>query len=162
MGHTLAFASHFRRLLTSPPVRVNIRIDHAAPGSHLIWDIENTGESPVTLTKLIVHGKRGTADTVPLGLPHVLAPQDHLVLPTDVDWSLLKAKSVAAADVDGTEYKAPRGQLAEVCDRLRASIDRHESSLSARDFLLGASEMAFGVVILGLGVFMLLWAIATG
>jgi hypothetical protein len=162
MAHTLTLSSHFRRWLTSPPVRVSIQIDHGAPGSHLLWDIENTGPEPVTLTRLIVHGKRGAADTVPLGLPHVLEPADHLVLPTDVDWSLLSASSIAAADAEGNEYAAPRAQLEAVRAKLRESIDRRESSLSARDFLSGAADMAFGVVILGLGFFMLMWAIATG
>lgn len=143
-------------------VRVSIHIDHGVPGSHLIWDIENTGDAPVTLTKLIVHGKRGAADTVPLGLPHVLRPNDRLVLPTDVDWSLLSAASVAAADAEGNEYAAPHRELAAIHEQLRQSIERPPTSISARDFLFGAADMALGVAILGLGVFMLMWAIATG
>jgi hypothetical protein len=162
MAHTLTLSSHFRRFMSREPVRVSIHVDHGVPGSHLIWDIQNTSNTPITLTKLIVRGRRGTADTVPLGLPHVLGPQDHLVLPTDVDWSLLAATAVAAGDADGNEYEAPRRQLEEVRDRMRQSIDRRESPISARDFLFGAADMAFGVVILGLGFFMLMWAIATG
>lgn len=162
MTHTLGLTSHFRRFVGRQAIRVSIHVDHGAPGAHLIWDIENTSDRPVALSKLIVHGRRGAADAVPLGLPHILGPQDHLVLPTDVDWSLLAATSVAAADAAGNEYRAPRAQLAAVRARLRESIDRREASVSAREFLFGAADMAFGVVLLGLGVFMLMWAIATG
>ena len=40
--------------------------------------------------------------------------------------------------------------------------DRRTPQLSAQDFLHGATELAFGVVILGLAFFMLMWVIATG
>ena len=133
-------------------IRVAIRLDREAPGAHLIWNITNVGSSAVTLTKLIVHGHRGAVDTVPLGLPHILKPEESTLLPTDVDWSLLAAKSVAVADDSGREYPASR----------RALIDRRVYVTSARDFLFGATDLAFGVVILGLGFFMLMWVIATG
>jgi len=162
MAQTLTSTSRLWRLFTRSGLRLSIRIDHGFPGSHLIWDIENDGDRPIILTKLIVHGPKGAADTVPLGLPHVLAPRDQLVLPTDVDWSLLRAKSVAAVDVDGEEYAAPRRQLAAVRAQMRDSIARPATTLSARDFLSGAADLTLGVAILGLGVFMLLWAIATG
>lgn len=162
MTHTLTSLTGFWRFFTRPALRVSIQIDHGVPGSHLIWHIENTGDRPITLTRLVVHGKHGVADPVPLGLPPVLAPRDHLVVPTDVDWSLLNAKSVAAVDVDGREYEAPRRQLAAIRARMRDSIDRPATSLSARDFLSGAADLAFGVAILGLGFFMLMYAIATG
>jgi hypothetical protein len=41
-------------------------------------------------------------------------------------------------------------------------IERRDYAPSAKDWLSGATDMAFGVVILGLGFFMLLWVIATG
>jgi hypothetical protein len=47
-------------------------------------------------------------------------------------------------------------------DQLRQLIDRRVFNTSARDFLTGAADLAFGVVILGLGFFMLMWVIATG
>lgn len=162
MTQTLTSLTDIWRFITRRPVRLSIDIDHGVPGSHLIWDIENTGDCPVILRKLVVHGQNGSTDTVSLGLPHVLAPRDHLVLPTDVDWSLLNAKSVAAVDVDGREYPAPRRQLAAICAQMRDAIARPANSLSARDFLSGAADLAFGVAILGLGVFMLMYAIATG
>jgi hypothetical protein len=150
------------QLFEHPGVKVTIRIDKSAPGAHLIWDIVNTGTGPVTLTKLIVHGRNGAGDTVPLGLPKVLAPQDRIILPTDVDWSLLAAKSIAVADSAGQEHHAARGQLVAIQDQLRQLIDRRVYNTSARDFLSGAADLAFGVVILGLGFFMLMWVIATG
>jgi hypothetical protein len=143
-------------------VRVMIRLDRDAPGAHLIWDITNVGNTPVTLTKLIVHGAKGAADTVPLGLPRRLDPLDSAVLPTDVDWSLLAAKSVAVADSTGREHEASRRELAKIQEHLRELIDRRVYTSSARDFLFGATDLAFGVVILGLGFFMLMWVIATG
>jgi hypothetical protein len=143
-------------------IRVTIRLDREAPGAHLIWDVTNVGPTPVTLTKLIVHGRRGAADTVPLGLPKVLAPQDRVLLPTDVDWSLLGAVSIAVADANGREHRASRREVATVQDHLRQLIDRRVYTASARDWLFGATDLAFGVVILGLGFFMLMWVIATG
>src|SRR5262249_55713840 len=143
-------------------VNVAIRLDREAPGAHLIWEITNVGATPVVLTKLIVHGGRGKNDTVPLGLPRLLNAQDSAVLPTDVDWSLLAAKSVAVADSTGREHEASRRELANIQEHLRQLIDRRVYTPSAREFLFGATDLAFGVVILGLGFFMLMWVIATG
>ena len=153
---------HSGRLFEQPGIKVAIRLDRPEPGAHLVWDIVNTGPSPVTLTRVVVRGRSGSGDTVPLGLPKVLAAQDHLVLPTDVDWGLLAARSVAVVDSTGCEYPAARGQLAAVQDQLRQLIDRRVHHTSARDFLSGAADLAFGVAILGLGFFMLMWVIATG
>jgi hypothetical protein len=150
------------RLFEPKGVQVSIRLDRPEPGAHLIWDIVNTGPQAVTLTKLIVHGRRGAGDTVPLGLPRVLAPQDRIFVPTDVDWSLLAAKSIAVADTTGHEHHASKGQLVAIQDQLRRLIDRRVYNTSARDFISGAADLAFGVVILGLGFFMLMWVIATG
>jgi hypothetical protein len=162
MEQTLTFITGFWRNLTRAPVRVSLEIDHDVPGSHLIWDIANTGDRPVTLTKLLVDVRNGVSHTMPLGLPHVLAPQDHLILPTDIDWTILNARSVAAVDEHGREYHAPRQQLASIRNQMRAAIDRPANNLSARDFLFGAADLVFGVMILGLGFFMLMYAIATG
>jgi hypothetical protein len=162
MTQTLTSLATFWRSDSRSPLRIAIDIDHGVPGSHLIWHIENAADEPVTLTRLLIRGANGTTDTVPLGLPHVLAPSDHLVLPTDVDWSLLNAKSVAAVDVDGREYHAPQRQLAAIRAQMRDAIARPADSLSAHDFLSGAADLAFGVAILGLGLFMLMYAIATG
>ena len=162
MAYALTLGSQFRNWFTPSSVRVGLRVDHGVPGSHLIWDVQNTGAEPATLTKLVVRGPRGKKTTMGLELPHVLAPQDRFVLPTDVDWGLLSAQSVAFVDTDGCEYRAPKHQFTEVRDQLRATIERRSTSLSARDFLFGAAEMAFGLAILGLGFFMLMWAIATG
>jgi len=148
--------------LNGNAIHVTIRLDREAPGAHLIWDITNTSSATVTLTKLIVHGRHGAADTVPLELPRALGPQEGVVFPTDVDWSLLAAKSVAVADDRGREHEASRRELANIQDHLRQLIDRRAYVTSARDFLFGATDLAFGVVILGLGFFMLMWVIATG
>jgi hypothetical protein len=143
-------------------VRVTIHLDREAPGAHLIWDITNVGGTPVTLAGLVIHGGKGKNNTIPLGLPRLLEPQDSAVLPTDVDWSLLAAKSVAVVDSTGREYGASRRELATIQEHLRELIDRRVHTPSAREFLFGATDLAFGVVILGLGVFMLMWVIATG
>ena len=150
------------RIFEPEGVRVTIRLDRPEPGAHLIWDIFNTGPRSVTLTKLIVHGRGSAADTVPLGLPRVLAPMDRITLPTDVDWSLLAARSIAAADCTGHEHHASKRQLVAIQEQLRRLIDRRVYAASARDFITGAADLAFGVVILGLGFFMLMWVIATG
>jgi len=164
---TLSLAAYafwrYRSAVFSPDaVRVTIHLDREAPGAHLLWDITNVSDAPVTITKLIVHGGKGKNDTVPLGLPRVLSPQDSAVVPTDVDWSLLAARSVAVADSTGREHEAPRRELARIQEHLRELIDRRVYTPSAREFLFGVTDLAFGAVILGLGVFMLMWVIATG
>jgi hypothetical protein len=160
MPQTLTSLTGLWRALTRPALRLSIRIDHAPPGSHLIWDIENGSERAIVLTKLIIRGEK--TETVPLALPHVLAPRDRMVLPTDVDWGFLAAKGLAAVDVDGCEYDAPRRELAAARSQMRESIARPATTLSARDFLFGAADLTVGMAILGLGIFMLMWAIATG
>ena len=144
------------------PLRIAIGLDRWTSGAHLIWDIVNTASTPMTLTRIVVHGRRGAADGVPLGLPTVLQPSDRIRLAIDVDWTVISARSIAAVDSAGVEHLAPARQLASVQKRLRETIDRRTSVVSARDFLFGASDLVFGVVILGLGVFMLMWMIATG
>ncbi len=142
-------------------VRVNIRLDRDAPGAHLIWDVTNAADHVVTLQKLIVHGRHGATAAFPAGLPRLLQPEDRVLIPTDVDWSLLAAKSVAVIDDDGHEHVVSRAELANVQEHLRQLIDRRVYTASARDWLFGATDLAFGVVILGLGFFMLMWMIAT-
>jgi hypothetical protein len=131
-----------------------------------MWDISNIGPRPLTVTKLVIHTRAGrdaaSADAVPLGLPHVLGTEDHVLLPTDVDWTLLSARSIAVCDADGREHPVSRAQLRAIQDQLGALIDRRIYTPSAKDWLYGATDMAFGVVILGLGFFMLMWVIATG
>jgi len=151
-------AAIFRR----DPIRVTIRLDRDSPGAHLIWEVTNVSAEPIIITKLIVHGRKGTNDTVPLGLPRLLDADDLALLPTDVDWSLITAKSVAVADSTGREYKASHQKLARIQEHLRELIDRRGYTTSAREFLFGVADLAFGAVILGLGVFMLMWVIATG
>jgi hypothetical protein len=143
-------------------VRVALRLDRAPPGAHLIWELLNAGQTPVRLTKLIVHGRHGGIDTYPSGLPKVLAPQDRLYVPIDVDWSLLAARSVAVADADGHEHPAPRRELATIQNHLRETIDSRVQTASARDWLSGAANLAFGAAIIGFGFFTLMWVIAIG
>jgi hypothetical protein len=162
MTHTLTSLTGFWRKLAPRRLQISLGIDHGMPGSHLIWHIVNTSDREVIVTRLLVHGQRGSTETVTLGLPHVLAPRDEFVMPMDVDWTLLHARSAAVVDVDGREYKARRAQLAALRAQMRDAIDRWPASLSARDFLSGAADLAFGVAILGLGFFMLLYAIANG
>jgi hypothetical protein len=46
--------------------------------------------------------------------------------------------------------------------QLHRLIDYREDRQSAIDWLAGASNLAFGAVVLGLGFFMLMWVLATG
>jgi len=156
------FRRYADRLFERPGIVVAIRLDKAAPGAHLIWNIINTGAEPVTLTKFIVHGRNGPADIMTSALPATLASRDRIIVPTDVDWTLLAARSIAVADTHGEEHYAARQQLVGIQEELRERIDRRMHSSSARDFLAGATDLAFGVAILGLGFFMLMWVIATG
>src|SRR5579872_2240828 len=123
MVQTLTFVSlallagltlwRFRRsLFRSDSVRVTIGLDRWTPGAHLIWDITNASAAPVTLTRLVVQGRRGSANNVPLGLPKVLEPQDRIRLAIDVDWTVIGAHSLAAVDATGAEHRADPRQLA--------------------------------------------------
>lgn len=151
--------SHFWRVPKC--VRVNIRLDRDAPGAHLIWDVSNSADHAVTLRQFIVHGRHGAVSAFPSGLPRILAPEDRVLIPTDVDWTLLAARSIAVVDDEGHEHGVARAELANVQEHLRQLIDRRVYTASARDWLFGATDLAFGVVILGLGFFMLMWMIAT-
>jgi hypothetical protein len=142
-------------------IQVTIKLDREAPGAHIIWNVTNVGSTPITITKLIIHGSKGSRD-LPLMKPKVLGPSEGLLLPTDVDWSVLSARSIAVVDGTGHEHEASRRELALIQDHLRQHIDRRVTTGSARDFLVGAADFAMGVVILGLGFFMLMWVIATG
>lgn len=150
------------RLFDRSGIVITLRLDRAAPGAHLIWHIRHNGAQPIALTKLIIHGSQGETDMAARGLPTVLAPTESVVVFTDVDWSLLAAKRIAVTDSAGHEHTASSRQLIAIQDRLRQLIDRRAYQTSARDFITGAADLAFGVVILGLGFFMLMWVIATG
>ena len=91
-----------------------------------------------------------------------MRPGEHLLLPTDVDWSLLAARSIAVADAEGREHAVSRRQLTAIHEQIRPLIDRRDYPTSARDWLIVSTDMAFGVIILGLGFFMLMWVIYTG
>lgn len=160
MSQVLTFlASLFRR----GRVRVAIRLDHSGVGAHLIWTITNGRTEPVTMRQIVFRGAHGSAATVHLDPPRTIAPQGQLILTTDVDWNLLGAHAIAVVDAGGHAHEAPRRRLAAVQDNLRQAIDRRRSTpSSARDFLSGAADLAFGVMLLGLGFFMLMWVIATG
>jgi hypothetical protein len=176
MTQTLTFASVLigaaaglwllrRTFLKPDSIAVRLRLDRSTPGAHLMWDIANLGSEPITVTKLVIHtGSRRDqrTETVALRSPQVLTPHDHVLLPTDVDWTLLSARSIAVADADGREHRVSRAQLAAIHEQLRPLIDRRVYQTSARDWLIVSTDMAFGVVILGLGFFMLMWVIYTG
>jgi len=163
-GVGLALLLAARRAFKHESVAVRLRLDRSAPGAHLMWDIANIGRAPITVEKLVLHLGRGArnAETVALGVPQVLEAREHALIPTDVDWTLLSAKAIAVADGDGREHPVSKKQLAAIQQQLRLLIDRRDDSASANDWLYGAANLAFGVVILGLGFFMLMWVIATG
>ena len=140
---------------------VRLRLDRAGPGAHLVWDIANTGPEPITVTRLLIRTRTG-GSTVPLGLAHVLNTQEHARVPTDVDWTLLSATSMAVCDGQGGEHPVSREQLTLIQEQLSSLIERRVYTPSATDWLSGATHLAVGVVILGLGFFMLMWVIATG
>jgi len=162
-GVGLALLLAARRAFKHESVAVRLRLDRSAPGAHLMWDIANIGRAPITVEKLVLHLGRGArnAETVALGVPQVLEAREHALIPTDVDWTLLSAKAIAVADGEGREHPVSKKQLAAIQQQLRLLIDRRDDSASANDWLYGAANLAFGVVILGLGFFMLMWVIAT-
>ncbi|HZR22986.1 MAG TPA: hypothetical protein VFA59_05310 [Vicinamibacterales bacterium] len=160
MTHVLNF---FASLFNRAKVRVSVRLDKAAPGAHMMWTIANAGDSAVTITKLVMSTSRGERSAVTLDHPRVIEATEEIVVPTDVDWSLLSATMLAAVDSRGHEHEAPERQLKGVQAQMREVMDRRSySPRSARDFLFGAADLAFGAAILGLGFFMLMWVIATG
>lgn len=160
LGAPAGYAA-FRRFARPRVLIVTVRLDRSAPGAHLIWDIGNAGPDSVGLHTLVVHDRSGDDQTVPFALPHVLEAGEHLLMPTDVDWSLLGARSIAVTDTAGREHAVARRDLVRVQQELRQHIDRREVIGSARDWLFGATDLAFGAVLLGLGIFLLLYVIAT-
>ena len=147
-------------------VAVKLRLDHTGPGAHLMWDIGNLGQTPIAVTRLLIRARSGktapVAHTVDMHTPQLLEPQEHALLSTDVDWTLLSATSIAVCDADGREHLVSRTQLKAIHEQLGSPIERRDYAPSAKDWLSGAADMAVGVVILGLGFFMLMWVIATG
>jgi hypothetical protein len=141
-------------------VTVRLRLDHSGPGSHLVWDIANTGPEPITVTSLLIRSRTGES-LVPLGLVQVLNNQERTRVPTDVDFTLLSATSMAVCDGQGGEHFVSKEQLQLIQEQLGSLIERRVYT-PARDWLYGATDLAAGVVILGLGFFMLMWVIATG
>ena len=164
----LAIAAWFLRRTYFRPdtVNVRLRLDRSGPGSHLMWDIANVGPAPITVTKLVIRSRTGrdnpSVNAVPLGVPQVLETEEHALLPTDVDWTLLSAKTMAVCDAEGREHVVSAKQMKAIQEQLGQLIDRRVYTPSARDWLYGATDMVVGVVILGLGFFMLMWVIATG
>jgi hypothetical protein len=150
------------RLRDLSGTHILLQLHRAAPGANLVWHIRNTSPQPISVTKLIIHGPQGVTDVAARGLPAELAPGSHVVAFTDVDWSLLTARQIAIVDTADHEHTASHRQLAAIQARLRLLIDRGASTTSAHDFITGAADFAVGVVILGLGFFMLMWIIATG
>lgn len=142
-------------------VAVRLRLDRCGPGSHLVWDIANTGPEPITVTRLLIRTRTG-GSTVPLGLVQVLNTKEHTRVPTDVDWTLLSATSMAVCDGQGGEHLVSKEQLKLIQEQLGSLTERRVYTPSATDWLSGATDLAAGVVILGLGFFMLMWVIATG
>ena len=142
-------------------VAVRLRLDRSGPGPHLVWDIANTGPEPITVTRLVIRTRTG-GSTVPLGLAQVLNTQEHTRVPTDVDWTLLSATSMAVCDGHGGEHFVSKKQLKLIQEQIGSLIERRLYTPSAGDWLSGATDLAAGVVILGLGFFMLMWVIATG
>jgi hypothetical protein len=149
-------------------VYVTIHLDSSMPGAHLIWEVVNTGDIPITLANVVIHprrlgeGRGESTGIVPLSDQKTLECGDRAQLSMDVDWRLLDARSIAAVDDVGHEHAASSAQLTSVQDQLRELIDRRSFDASAIDWLSGAASLAFGAVILGLGFFMLMWVIATG
>jgi hypothetical protein len=147
-------------------VAVRLRLDHTGPGAHLMWDIGNLGQTPIAVTRLVIRARsdrtQPIAHNVDMHMPQALDPQEHALLTTDVDWTLLRATSMAVCDADGREHLVSRSQLKAIQEQLGGFIERRGYATSATDWLSGAADMAFGVVILGLGFFMLMWVIATG
>jgi len=160
MSKVLTFvAALFRR----GGVRVSVRLDHSGVGAHLIWTIDNGTNDTVVLRQLVFRGAHGSAAIVPLDPPRTIAPHGQLIVPIDVDWNLLGAHEIAVVDADDRSHAAPASQLEQVQARLRQTIDRRRSApSSAREFLHGAADLAFGAMLLGLAFFMLMYVIATG
>ncbi len=148
------------------PIQVSIRLDRSAPGAHLICNLVNTSAVAVVLTRFAItprhvgEGRGETAADIPLPEAAILEPGAHAQLSLDVDWRLVSARSLAVRDLEDGDHPAPTNQLRLVQRQLHEVIDRRVSS--ARDWLFGATNLAFGVMILGLGFFMLMWIIATG
>ena len=142
-------------------IAVRLRLDRSGLGSHLVWDIANTGPEPITVTRLLIRTPTG-GSMVGLGIAQVLNTHEHTRVPTDVDWTLLAATSMAVGDGQGGEHLVSKAQLKLIQEQVGSLLEHRDYTPSATDWLYGATHLAAGVVILGLGFFMLMWMIATG
>jgi hypothetical protein len=145
-------------------ISVALRLDREAPGAHVLWDVVNDGDEPVTVTALVIKQatfERGNAQIIPVSSGQVLPAGGVLVLPTDADWALMSARSVAVRDARGKDHSAGRRQLRRIQERLRTRIVARTAPRAAAVWLAGAANFMLGAVILGLGAFMLLWMIGS-
>lgn len=61
----------------------------------------------------------------------------------------------------GWRFASPARQQQPAIPRQEIEFERRVYKASAQDFLRGAADLTFGMVIFGLGFFMLMWVIAT-
>ena len=145
-------------------LRVTGRLDHRGPGAHVVWTVANDGREPLTLTQLVVHDRHGSTAAVDIEPGVAVKPSQRVALATELDWSVLTARSIALIDIVGERHPLRHGELVRLRRQLHQMLQGSppRSTSSARDWLYGSANLAFGMVILGLGLFMLLWVIATG
>ena len=116
----LGIAAWFVRTMWWPTetVAVRLRLDHTGPGAHLMWHIGNLGQTPIVVTRLVIRARSDSthpvAHNVDMHMPQVLEPQEHALLTTDVDWTLLRATAMSVCYADGREHLVSRSQLKAV------------------------------------------------
>ena len=143
-------------------LRVTGRLDHQGPGAHVVWTVVNQGRAPRTLSQLVLQGPNDSATIIEIEPKLIVKSRDRVALATELDWNVLTARSISLIDSAGKRHPIRHRTLARVRSQLRQMLRGSPPAGSAHDWLYGTANLAFGVVILGLGLFMLLWVLYTG
>src|SRR6059036_1611276 len=80
-------------------LRVTGRLDHPGPGAHVVWTVANDGRGPLTLTQLVIHDRHGSTAAVDIEPGVAVRPHQRVTLATELDWSVLTARSIALVDI---------------------------------------------------------------
>jgi hypothetical protein len=118
----------YRRFTRPCDLVVSVRLAHVprSTASHLIWTVANTTNAPVAVARLIVHETTGPGVVIATALPAAVPPQRALVFPSDVDWTVLTARSIGVIDEAGREHVLPRKAFSELKRQLHRLIDYRE------------------------------------
>jgi hypothetical protein len=138
------------------------RVNHQGAGAYVVWTIANNSRNPLSPINLHVRSRDRSIQTIAIVANGTVKPRSRITFASELDWSFLTADSIVVADAHGRHHRLRRRDLARLRRQLREMTHRPLNAGSAREWVHGTANLALGIALLGLGVFMLLWVIATG